>query len=80
MIDVPCPERSTDRDLALHVLHSRLQLLEELLDAVAQTMEVDAEAHNLVNHGGRFLDMRVAHPTEPQLLSMEGGSVGAVDG
>src|SRR3989339_864686 len=22
MIDVPCPERSTDRDLALHVLHS----------------------------------------------------------
>ena len=66
--------------LRLDVLDNLVEFALELLDTIADAVQVRDEAHHLLRDGRRLLEVRLAHPTEPQLLSMEGHSVGTVDG
>ncbi len=61
-------------------MHRCVQFLPELLDTVVDAVQIRTEAHHLVDRCGGFLNMDIVHAAEPQLLSMEGGSIGAVDG
>ncbi len=59
--------------------HRLLQLAPELRYVVPNGCQIGAEANDLLGYGCRLLDMLIGLPAEPQLLSMEGYSVGAVD-
>lgn len=65
--------------LTLDVINRRAQLLQKLLETIANTMQIRAKANRLENCIRSLLDLSVVHPTEPQLLSMEGRSVRTVD-
>ncbi len=57
-----------------------VEFTSELLNTVANTVEVPAKANNLPNRSRGFLNLGVIHTAEPQLLSMERGSIRAMNG
>lgn len=60
--------------------HGLVKFASELLDTVVDAVQVCAKADHLASRCRGFLDLGVTHAAEPQLLSMEGGSIRTVDG
>jgi hypothetical protein len=66
--------------LGLNVVHCLVEFAPELLDTVVDAVQVCAKADHQSGSRRGFLDLGVIHAAEPQLLSMERGSIRAVDG
>jgi len=64
--------------LAFDVLHCAVKFLLELFSAVSDTGKIGTCPGRLLDGARGFRDLFIGHPTEPQLLSMEGYSVGTV--
>src|SRR5262245_1098266 len=64
--------------LGLDVGDRLIELLAELLDAVADASQIGAEPDDLRGGPRRLLNLGLTRAAEPQLLSMERRSVGAV--
>ena len=62
--------------LAFDVLHGAVKFLLELFSAVSDPGQIGACPGRLLDGARGFRDLFFGHPTEPQLLSMEGYSVG----
>ncbi len=65
--------------LGLNVVNCLVEFAPELLDTVVDAVQVRAKTDHLSGRRRGFLDLGVIHTAEPQLLSMEGGSIRAVD-
>ena len=64
--------------LAFDVLDGVVKFLLELFSAVSDPGKIGACPGRLLDGTRGFRDLFFGHPTEPQLLSMEGYSVGTV--